>query len=598
MGTNAQIAGKLEEEYELWYLLRVLNQEDLRSLEEELLHLIANQVKLSPYNMIFAMLIVAAMIIQHIPDQPLIWGSWITLVLASQLYRRWRLPKLPMEEHRPVSERSAEVVRINLVCSVILALSFMAFPMFTPFEAALQTMLFLAMGVGTIVVVVGWPPYVFAHIVLGLIPLFALWAWSGIWGPAGGYGLALSAIGFSYSFTMWRFASRLYEINKEFFSNRSKLARALLAAEQSDAAKTRFLAAASHDLRQPIHSLSLLTAALGMQPLGERAKSITTSIAESVDALSTQFDSLLDVSKLDAGVVPVNNSDVDLTHLLERLSDSLKEQAESVGITIVVKCPPYALVNTDPGLLESVLRNLITNALSHNQDCKLLLSAKSTATDWQLTVEDTGEGIPLDAQQHIFEEFYQVNNPERDRSKGLGLGLPIVKRLAELMSLEMQFSSRPGEGTRFMFSLPFATGKIQTLPDDETPQVKFEDLQVLVLDDEHSVRDAMKEVLEALGAVVATAQDTNEALDMITRQSPDIALVDYRLRGNENGIKAVQKLRQKLPGLPAIIVSGDTTPQRIKEMKEAGLLLLSKPVNEEALRNGFALVLGRSEGIA
>jgi signal transduction histidine kinase len=574
-----------------------LKQTNLRSLDEELLHLIANQVKLSPFNMIFAMGIVAAMIIQHIPDRPLLWGSWIALVLISQFFRMWRLPKLPLEEHRPIAARSKEAIRINFACSGILALSFFAFPMFTPFEAALQTMLFLAMGVGTIVVVLGWPPYMFAHIWLGLVPLFILWAWSGILGPAGGYGLALSAIGFSYSYTMWRFGKRLFQMNKDFFATRAALAEALYAAEQSDAAKTRFLAAASHDLRQPIHSLSLLTAALGMQPLGDRAKSIMSSIGESVDALSQQFDALLDVSKLDAGIVPVNSSTLDLTQLLERLTQELRQLAEDAGIQILLDCPPRALVNTDPGLLESVVRNLMINAIRHTSHCELQLRVRSTTTGWTLAVTDTGEGIAAENQLHVFEEFYQVNNPERDRKNGLGLGLPIVKRLANLMSLNMQFKSEPGVGTSFEFSLPQG---ISEHTEDATAGAAMTDLsglRVIVLDDEQSVRHAMKELLEAIGSVVFTAQDVNEALAVIRQEEVDLALVDYRLRGNENGVSAVHKMRELQPDLPAIIISGDTAPQRLKNVTEAGLPLLSKPLGEASLREGIASVyVGKGDG--
>lgn len=560
-------------------------------MEEELLHLIANQVKLSPYNMIFAMSIVAAMIIQHIPERPLLWGSWVVMVLGSQYYRMRRLPKLPQENHRPVDVRSREAIRINFICSGILALSFLAFPMFTPFEAALQTMLFLAMGVGTIVVVVGWPPYVLAHIWLGLVPLFALWAWSGIAGPGGGYGLALSAIGFSYTYSMWRFGKRLYEMNRDFFTNRTALADALQAAEQSDAAKTRFLAAASHDLRQPIHSLSLLTAALGLQPLGERATSIAGGIGEAVDALSNQLDALLDVSKLDAGVVAVNISVIDLSNLLERLASGMREQAQSAGIDIRVECPPGVLISTDEQLLESILRNLMTNTISHNSDCSLRLTVRRTDACWSLAVEDSGAGIAPQEQLHIFEEFYQINNPERDRSKGLGLGLSIVQRLADLLVLDMRFESTPGVGTRFEFFLPAATDAIAQAPVVSLDTTDLSGLRVIVLDDEHSVREAMCELLQALGCKVSLAGDVPAALNIARNGTLDLALVDYRLRGEDNGLNAVRQLRDIQPDLAAIIVSGDTAPDRLQEVAAAQLPLLSKPVSEGELRKEIARLM-------
>jgi signal transduction histidine kinase len=571
-----------------------MTRQEPRSLDEELLNLIANQVKLSPYNMIFAMAIVAAMIINHIPDQPLLWGSWVLMVVVSQFYRAHRLPKLPLERQRPIEQRSREAVRINLVCALVLALSFLAFPIFTPFEAALQTMLFIAMGVGTIVVVLGWPPYVFAHVWLSLVPLFALWAWSGLAGPAKGYGLALSAIGFSYSYSMWQYGKRLYAMNEDFFANRSALADALIAAEQSDAAKTRFLAAASHDLRQPIHSLSLLTAALRRQPMDDRAQSITSSIGEAVDALSTQLDALLDISKLEAGIVPVNTTTVDLSPLLQRLAMEMREDAAMLNVFILVDCPPDTFVSTDAALLESILRNLVTNAIKHNTDCEVRLSAVPAEHHCRLTVADTGSGIAQAEQAEVFEEFYQVSNPERDRSKGLGLGLSIVKRLARLLQLDMEFDSMPGHGTSFAFTLRRVSGEeIEQRGAAITPaEADLSGLAVIVLDDEKSVREAMQQLLEMLGCRVLLADTLATAVGLARNGQVDIALVDYRLPGNENGLQAVRQLRELQPDMPAIIISGDTAPDRLQEVANAGLPLLSKPLGEKALRQCIASELG------
>lgn len=537
------------------------------------------------------MSIVAAMIIQHIPDRPILWCSWILMVLASQYYRKRRLINLPLETDRPIEVRSREAIRVNLLCSLVLALSFIAFPMFTPFEAALQTMLFLAMGVGTVLVVLGWPPYVFAHIWLGLVPLFVLWAWSGIAGPAGGYGLALSAIGFAYTYSIWRYGQRLYAVQTEFYENRNALADALHTAEQSDAAKTRFLAAASHDLRQPIHALSLLTSTLRLQPLEERTQAIASRIEDSVSALSNQLDALLDLSKLDAGIVKSNNERVYLRQLLDRLFEDMRDQAYRAGIVMEVVCPEDAIASTDARLLESILRNLMTNTIRHNTECRLRLEVSPRDKGWILVVADSGQGISTEEQLHVFEEFYQGNNPERDRSKGLGLGLSIVKRLAKLLSLDMQFSSTPGEGTRFEFSLPArATNETQhTLPD--VPKIDLSGLRVLVLDDEDSVRSAMKELLEILGCTVEVASDISTSLDLARSRPIDLALIDYRLRGDQNGLDAVRQLRDIEPDLAAIIISGDTAPQRLREVIAADLLLLSKPVNEAALRQGIAQAL-------
>jgi CheY-like chemotaxis protein/two-component sensor histidine kinase len=335
----------------------------------------------------------------------------------------------------------------------------------------------------------------------------------------------------------------------------------------------------------------LLTAALGLQPLGERATSIAGGIGEAVEALSNQLDALLDVSKLDAGIVAVNVSVIDLNHLLERLASGMRDQANSAGIDIHVECPTGAMVSTDERLLESIVRNLMTNTISHNSDCSLRLSARPIDTGWSLTVADSGAGIPPQEQLHIFEEFYQINNPERDRSKGLGLGLSIVKRLADLLALDMRFESTPGIGTRFEFALAMGTGELTEKPVDSANAADLSKLRIIVLDDEHSVREAMSELLVALDCQVFLAGDIRAALDIARNGPIDLALVDYRLRGEDNGLNAVRQLRDIQPELAAIIVSGDTAPDRLQEVAAAELPLLSKPVSEVELREEIARVL-------
>ena len=191
-----------------------------------------------------------------------------------------------------------------------------------------MSMMFLGLGVGSIVTAVGWPPYSLAHIGISLVPLFGLWAWSGVYGSAGTLGILIALIGLSYSASMWSISKRLYGMNQEFFLNREKLVAALDEAEAAGLAKTRFLAAASHDLRQPIHTLSLFSAALGLKNLDEATQHLAENIDEAVNALSSQLDALLDVSKLDAGIVPVIPGQVNLRKLLLRLAEEHQEMAE------------------------------------------------------------------------------------------------------------------------------------------------------------------------------------------------------------------------------------------------------------------------------
>ena len=563
------------------------------SLDDELLKLIANQVLYSPYNMVMAMSIVAYLMFRHIPDKPLIWGGWMLLVIASQVYRISRLKKLPFEQHVPVKERTREAARINFVCTFIQSLSFLAFPILTPFEASVQSMMFLAMGVGSIVAAVGWAPFALTHIWASLAPMFAMWAWSGMFGPAGVLGILVALIGTAYSFTMWSISNRLFKMNQEFFENRAALGKALDDAEEAGVAKTRFLAAASHDLRQPVHTLSLFSAALGLRPLDSRTQHISENIDAAINALSTQLDALLDVSKLDAKVVEVNLEEVRLDKLVSRLCEEYQDLAAKSDIELVHACPFGATASADPVLLERLARNIITNAIKHNAECKVAVTAQLVNGSWNLLFMDNGIGISKTEHQNVFDEFYQVDNPERDRSKGLGLGLSIVKRLADLMALNMKFESSLGLGTRFTFTLPYTSQKLVEKSINQEDVVSLEGIKVLVVDDEPTVREGMETLLTLFGCQVTVAQSIGDALEACARETPDIALVDYRLRETETGISAINQLREKVPKLPAIIISGDTDPALLNELHSAEIALLNKPVSRDLLYKAIAGVCGK-----
>jgi CheY-like chemotaxis protein len=207
---------------------------------------------------------------------------------------------------------------------------------------------------------------------------------------------------------------------------------------------------------------------------------------------------------------------------------------------------------------------------------------------WALSVEDTGIGIPLAEHQRVFEEFYQLHNPERDRTRGLGLGLSIVRRLAQLLGIPIDLRSASGFGTRFELKVPRrdragSAGPEAARPFDAMhPGTSLQGTRVLVLDDEEAVRQGMETLLQAYGCEVRLAGSIAEALEHCEAMQPDIALVDLRLRGEENGIRAIERLR-RAAWMPAILVSGDTAPDRIKEAHDAGIPLLHKPVAPQAL---------------
>jgi CheY-like chemotaxis protein len=199
-----------------------------------------------------------------------------------------------------------------------------------------------------------------------------------------------------------------------------------------------------------------------------------------------------------------------------------------------------------------------------------------------LTIKDTGRGIPPEAQQHVFEEFYQVDNPGHDRSRGLGLGLAITKRLVDLLALRLTMQSAVGVGTAFTLQLPRGAAAI-AVARVAAPPVEIERTRVLVVDDALEIREAMRLLLEDLGCRVQLAESTAEALQRAEQMRPDVVVTDLRLRGTDNGLETIRRLRALYSGLPAVLVTGDSTAERLRDSLDSGIKLLHKPVRPDTL---------------
>jgi len=377
------------------------------------------------------------------------------------------------------------------------------------------------------------------------------------------------------------------------------LRREKAAAEQANAAKSRFLAAASHDLRQPVHALSLFVAALRPRAMDDEARGLLDHIDGSVRAMSGLFGGLLDISRLDAGVVEVSKSAVAVQPLLERVCRDYEVQAEAKGLKLrLSKCS--ATVDSDPLLLERVLRNIIANAVAYTDHGQVLVGCRR-GKQLSIQVWDTGRGIPYQEQEHVFQEFYQLGNPERDRTRGVGLGLAIVRRLTSLLEHPLTVRSTFGKGSVFMIAVPYADA--QTVSTAETGQFAIPLLTrgvglILVIDDEMAIQLAMKSLLESWGYEVITAGSCAEMLDRtaLHRTIPRLIICDYRLRENENGSEAIERLRSEYnEEIPAMLITGDTAPDRLKEAQESGFLLLHKPVPNSRLRASIAHLVGAEE---
>jgi len=238
-------------------------------------------------------------------------------------------------------------------------------------------------------------------------------------------------------------------------------------------------------------------------------------------------------------------------------------------------------------LLERIVRNLLDNAIKYTDAGRVSVGVTRNGEDFIVKVADSGRGIPEAEQTRVFEEFYQLDNPERDRTRGLGLGLAIVRRLTELLRIRMDMRSSAGRGTTFQLSLPAVQQAVSTA-DSRASHAAPAALHVLVVDDEAGIRLGMKTLLEGMGCRATLAGGTQQAVDAARAEKPDMVLSDLRLRGEDNGIKTVRAIRDLYPSMPAILISGDIAPDRLREAEEAGIPLLHKPVPVEVLKHAIA----------
>ncbi|HLF11488.1 MAG TPA: ATP-binding protein, partial [Gammaproteobacteria bacterium] len=394
--------------------------------------------------------------------------------------------------------------------------------------------------------------------------------------------LLYGAVLFRLAHDAFRLFRESFEIRLEHLELNKRLEQALDESRVANAAKTRFLAVASHDLRQPVHALALFSGSLSRRPLDDRTRDIAQHIDTAIDTLSMQLDALLDISKLDAGIVKANPTAFPLDRLLERLRDQFAPLAEEKGLTLKTSCPPHTGALTDETLLEQIVRNLLGNAVKYTDTGLISISVTGDNERLLLAIADTGRGISPEARPHVFEEFYQGDNTGRDRARGLGLGLAITKRLVDLLALRLEMTSAVGQGTTVTIELPRAAPRASSVSPGTLP-VTLDRLTVLVVDDEPEVLQGMRMLLEDLGCNVELAESTAHALLIAKHVRPDIVLSDFRLRATDNGLDTVRQLRELYPGLPAILVTGDSGPARLRDAHEAGVKLLHKPVRPATL---------------
>ncbi len=377
-------------------------------------------------------------------------------------------------------------------------------------------------------------------------------------------------------------------------SDVTELQGARAAAERANDAKTRFLAAASHDLRQPLHAIELFVAALEATVEDDEAHELVADIREASEAAGRLLNALLDISELETGQLEARIEAIPVQRILEGLLRVYGQQASERGLTLRM-VPCSQAVHSDPVLLERILSNLLSNAVRYTESGKILLGCRRRGGKLRIEVWDTGPGIPDAERTTIFEEFHQLDNSARDRRKGVGLGLSIVRRLACILGHEIILDSAPGRGSVFTVEVSLAeVAESEVVAEKARDDFAIEGLKVLVVEDDIQSQKGMSLALGIWGCNVRVASDCEEALDLIASDwaSVDLIVADYRLPKNVNGVEAAKQLRTACGrDVPVLIVTADQGSGPRSEIAAEGFRSLRKPVRAEHLQASLADLL-------
>ncbi|MGH8782418.1 hybrid sensor histidine kinase/response regulator [Paraburkholderia sp.] len=379
-------------------------------------------------------------------------------------------------------------------------------------------------------------------------------------------------------------------------------------AEEASLAKTRFFAAASHDLRQPLHAIGLLAASLN-DPAASREQHEKTAahIVNNVDALNQLFNQVLDLARIESGVTQVIRMHFRLSELFERVGNQYWPQAAAKGLALRI-APTSIVLHDDPVLLERVLSNLLSNAVRYTEQGAIWMGFRRAGrrAGGVIEVRDSGIGIPPDEQEHIFEEFYQVANPQRDARQGHGLGLPTVKRLIGLLGSELQLRSLPGRGSVFRFGVPLGdAARIVAGLGDVAPVVSStQGRRMLCIDDEPSILDGLASLLGRWGCIVRGVRDEAEALRVLASGfEPDAVLCDYQLANHRTGAQALAAVHDALvqrgrPEVVRLLITGDMSSLELEALSAQGIPVLHKPVTPARLRRTLELLWQQADTMA
>ena len=547
------------------------------------------------------MTVVVVLMVEFTVGSAPIWqiALWASAALFMQILRSTILYKLPTQTNKTTEERLRIAAQLSLANGIVLASCAFLFGELDATARSAFSCIMVGLVAGTVATSHGYRPIFMGFVVPVLGSVMFVWAFAS---DESLTPVKIGAILFlilALGGVLFASAKDVYNSFVESFELTGQMEAALEAEKNANAAKTRFLAAASHDLRQPLHALSMLSAALTQSKLDERTATIANRMNITMEDLSSELDSLLDISKLDASVIPVNPTEFNINTSIKRLVGEYVESANAKGLNLSYEEVEDSTLITDKSLFERIVRNLLDNAVKYTESGLVTVKATKISGSFTVSIKDTGIGIPFDEQDNVWEEFYQLRNVERDRQKGLGLGLSIVTRLTELLDGTISIDSVVGQGTEFTVTVP-AVSRVpvktgaRSAASYDVPISDLDNVQganVLVIDDDKDVRSGTRLLLENCGLNVKEAGGAKEAVSSLNIQSPDIVLCDLRLPDTDDGFKTIAALRERSPELPIIIVSGESSPEKLQYADAQGLEFIAKPVHVKHLLNRISCQL-------
>ncbi|HVF63816.1 MAG TPA: ATP-binding protein [Casimicrobiaceae bacterium] len=540
--------------------------------------------------------------------------GWFALVLVNQFWR-WRLT-VAWSRARPGADAAARWGRYwacgSAAAGALWGLA--AVTMFPESEAHQALLIVCLFGVvlGGLNLTAVWRPSFYGFVLPALVPLILRVAWE-----ADAVHLYIAfvmtvVLGFVIAFghrvndILTHALATRYE-NVDLIAELKGQTRAAIearaAAETANRAKSQLLVAASHDLRQPLHAVGLFVGALAARIAEPEPRSLISRIQQALEALEAQFGQLIDLSKLEAGVLVADRARVPLGPLFAEIAGEFAPMAEAKGLRLAAVGTRLA-VDSDPALLSRILRNLVGNAVRYTRAGGVVLGARRRGTNVVIDVVDSGVGIAAEHRERIFEEFFQIRSSasSSQAARGMGLGLAIVRRFCNLLGHDIVLDSRTGRGSRFSVTAPRVTDLRAPLPHESASRARRSDgingmlsgAIVAVIDDDVAAVDAMRALFSTWGATVAGGCSVDETLADLGRieRYPDLIVADLRLDADGSGLDAVVTLRQELGfRVPALVVSGDTSFAAAHAVRSAGLVLLRKPVVPGALAAAAAALL-------